>query len=480
MDQRKRYQIFVSSTFRDLEEERGKVMETILNFDCFPAGMEMFPAMDEDIFKYIKRIIDESDYYLLIIGGCYGSVDKKGKSWTEREYEYAVKKGIPVIAFDHKDFTTLPTNKTDQDDKKRKKLIAFKKKVATGRLIKKWTDSKDLALAIATSLKSVLQLQPGIGWVRADKVISGDSQEVIDKLNAEIEKYKKEVKRLENDLKQKGDLESKFQTAQHEIEELKKQKKALNERFKKLEAELEQYKPLSGDVVKFTVEGVSFKMVHVLGGTFMMGANKGDVGAFNFEKPTHEVTLSDYWMGETQVTQALWQVVMGENPSVFEGDPNLPVENVSWRDCKDFIRKLNGLTGKEFRLPTEAQWEFAARGGNLGKDNHYLYAGSNVIDDVAWYDENSNGKTHPVGERDPNELGLYDMTGNVHEWCNDWYGEQYYRESPAIDPTGPSSGTYRVCRGGCWFNSARNGRVSKRDGDEPSCSTGYYGLRLAL
>jgi len=463
-------------------------METILNFDCFPAGMEMFPAMDEDIFKYIKRIIDESDYYLLIIGGCYGSVDENGKSWTEREYEYAVKNGIPVIAFDHKDFTILPANKTDQDDKKRKKLIAFKKKVATGRLIKKWTDSKDLALAIATSLKSVLQLQPGIGWVRADKVISGDSQEVIDKLNAEIEKHREEVKRLEDDLKKKGDLESKYQAAQHEIEELKNEKKALNDRIQNLEAELERYKSSSAtgasksqpQTETYFVKGVSFKMVHVQGGTFMMGANEGDKDAFDEEKPAHEVTLSDYWMGETQVTQALWRAVMGENPSGFRGDPNLPVEHVSWLDCKDFIHKLNRLTGKEFRLPTEAQWEFAARGGNLGKDNRYLYAGGNDIDDVAWYDENSMGKTHPVRKRDPNELGLYDMTGNVWEWCNDWYGEQYYRESPAIDPPGPSSGTDRVCRGGCWFNSARNCRVSKRDGDEPSCSIGYFGLRLAL
>ncbi len=479
MDERKRYQIFVSSTFEDLKDERGKVMETILNFNCFPAGMEMFPAMDEDIFKYIKRIIDESDYYLLIIGGCYGSVDENGKSWTEREYEYAVKKGIPVIAFDHKDFTKLPAHKTDQG-RKRIKLTAFKKKAAKGRLIKNWTNKDDLALAVATSLKSVLELQPRIGWVRADKVISGDSQEVIDKLNAEIEKYKKEVKRLEDDLKQKGDLELKYHAAQHEIEELKNQKQALNKRIQHLEAELKRYKSSSVDVETFTVKGVSFKMVHVQGGTFMMGANEGDEKAFASEKPAHEVTLSDYWMGETQVTQALWQAVMGENPSRFRGDPNLPVENVSWRNCKDFIRKLNRLTGKEFRLPTEAQWEFAARGGNLGKDNRYLYAGSNDIYDVAWYDGNSKEKTHPVGERAPNELGLYDMSGNVWEWCDDWFDVQYYRKSPAKDPIGPSSGTKRVRRGGSWFNSAMFCRVSYRGSLMPAGTDFILGLRLAL
>ena len=196
MDQQKRYQIFVSSTFADLEEERGKVMETILNYDCFPAGMEMFPAMDEEIFKYIKRIIDDSDYYLLIIGGRYGSMADDGVSWTEKEYDYAVSKGIPVITFDHKDFTQLPANKTDQDNKKRKKLIAFKKKVSTGRLIKKWTNKVDLALAVSTSLRSVLQLQPRIGWIRANSNFGGDAQKETEKLKKEIQDRENEVKRL--------------------------------------------------------------------------------------------------------------------------------------------------------------------------------------------------------------------------------------------------------------------------------------------
>ncbi|MBR4829716.1 MAG: DUF4062 domain-containing protein [Muribaculaceae bacterium] len=186
MNHRKRYQIFVSSTFADLEEERGKVMETILRFDCFPAGMEMFPAMDEEIFEYIKRIIDDSDYYLLIIGGRYGSVDHNGVSWTEKEFDYAVEKGIPVLAFDHHDFTKLPASKTDLDDSKRKKLLAFKKRVATGRLIKKWYSADDLVLAVAKALPRVLEQQPRTGWVRANTKLSNNSRDIINRLQKRI------------------------------------------------------------------------------------------------------------------------------------------------------------------------------------------------------------------------------------------------------------------------------------------------------
>lgn len=485
MDKRKRYQIFVSSTFADLEVERGKVMETILSYDCFPAGMEMFPAMDEEIFQYIKRIIDDSDYYLLIIGGRYGSEDKDGVSWTEKEYEYAVSKGIPVIAFDHKDFTQLKANQTDQDDKKRRKLLAFKKKVATGRLIAKWTNADDLALAVAKSLKSVLDLQPRIGWVRADSILSGDVQKEFERLKKEIADRQAEVNKLTADLKNKdaeltkkdADNQALFQVSEN-----------LEKQILFLEAELTKYKISKSktenksqpQTEEFTVNGVSFKMVHVEGGSFMMGANEGVLEATDDEKPTHEVSLSDYWMGETQVTQALWHAVMGKNPSSHKGDPNLPVENVSWLDCREFILKLNKLTGKRFRLPTEAQWEFAARGGNLGKQNHYLYSGSNDIYDVAWFDENSKKKTHPVGECDPNELGLYDMSGNVWEWCNDRYDHYYYSNSPSVDPIGPLDGSMRVFRGGSWFHDAGFCRVWFRNYDAPTGTGSDLGLRLAL
>lgn len=208
----------------------------------------------------------------------------------------------------------------------------------------------------------------------------------------------------------------------------------------------------------FNIDGVEFKMVFIEGGTFTMGATseQGD-DTYENEYPAHRVTLSDYYIGETEVTQALWQAVMGSNPSYFKGD-NLPVERVSYEDVKKFIIKLNEKTGKTFRLPTEAEWEYAARGGK--KSKRYKYAGSNNIDDVAWHVDNSDGKTHPVKTKQPNELGIYDMSGNVYEWCSDWYGG--YSSNSQTNPQGPSSGSYRVLRGGFWFDLASYCRTSFR------------------
>ena len=225
-----------------------------------------------------------------------------------------------------------------------------------------------------------------------------------------------------------------------------------------------------------TVNGVSFVMVKVSGGTFQMGAtSSGDL--LDRDKPVHQVTLSDYYIGETEVTQELWQAVMGSNPSKFTGSGQLPVEYVSWDDCQTFITKLNELTGMQFRLPTEAEWEFAARGGNSSQ--HYKYSGSNNIDDVAWYSNNSNRNTHEVGTKAPNELGLYDMSGNVREWCQDWYGS--YNSSAQTNPTGPTSGSNRVNRGGGWNSNAGDCRVSDRlNYCAPDSRFSNLGLRLAL
>ena len=226
-----------------------------------------------------------------------------------------------------------------------------------------------------------------------------------------------------------------------------------------------------------TVNGVSFNMVKVEGGTFMMGATEEQGSdAYNDEKPVHEVTLSSYYIGQTEVTQALWQAVMGSNPSYFANDPNLPVEMVSWNDCQAFITQLNQMTGKQFRMPTEAEWEYAARGGN--KSQGYKYSGSNDIDAVAWYEDNSDAMSHVVGTKAPNELGLYDMTGNVWEWVQDWYAR--YSAEAQIDPTGPETGTQRVFRGGSWYSSARYSRVSYRDVENMTNSYNRLGLRLVL
>lgn len=248
--------------------------------------------------------------------------------------------------------------------------------------------------------------------------------------------------------------------------------------FKKVESS-------SPSELKFTLKnGVSFKMIKVDGGTFQMGS-------YDWETPVHSVTLSDYYIGETEVTQALWQTVMGNNPSKWKDD-DYPVGNVSWDDCQMFITKLNKMTGRRFALPTEAQWEFAARGGN--KSRGYKYSGSDDTDHVAWcwtcsasfsayiemfdYESDDFAKTVPVGKYRANELGLHDMSGNVEEWCADWYGD--YSSSSQTDPTGPSTGSRRVIRGGSWTSYLSDLRSTSRHGYEPNSSYHSSGLRLVL
>ncbi|MBO4802850.1 MAG: SUMF1/EgtB/PvdO family nonheme iron enzyme [Bacteroidaceae bacterium] len=234
----------------------------------------------------------------------------------------------------------------------------------------------------------------------------------------------------------------------------------------------EMQKPYTEDSLgnrTFQVNGVSFKMIRVEAGTFDMGEKVYDIDA----KPVHKVTLTDdFYIGETEVTQALWQAVMGSNPSHFKGE-DLPVETISWDDCQDFIQKLNDLTGSSFILPSEAQWEFAARGGNKSKG--YQYCGSNKHTEVGWTQSTGSTKTHPVGTKIPNELGLYDMGGNVYELCLDWYA--HYPSGTQTNPTGPVQGESHVARGGSYLElgfltmpSCRYTHAKYRD----------QGLRLAL
>ena len=226
-----------------------------------------------------------------------------------------------------------------------------------------------------------------------------------------------------------------------------------------------------------SVNGVTFTMIAVEGGTFQMGATSEQGGDANSDEyPVHSVTLSDYYIGETEVTQELWEAVMGTNPSDFSGNPQRPVEYVSWYECKEFITNLNNLTGMNFRLPTEAEWEYAARGGN--KSQGYKYSGGNTIGNVAWYWDNSGSATHNVKTKSPNELGTYDMSGNVWEWCEDWYGN--YSSGSQTNPTGPSTGSYRVLRGGSRDNYADSCRVSLRNYYYPISRRSSSGFRLVL
>lgn len=225
----------------------------------------------------------------------------------------------------------------------------------------------------------------------------------------------------------------------------------------------------------FTVRGVTFTMVGVQGGAFQMGATLeqteyGDVD----EQPCHNVALSSYRIGQTEVTQALWKVVMGTNPSAHKGD-NLPVENVSWNDCQTFIEKLNAITGRQFRLPSEAEWEYAARGGNVSKQ--YAFPGSNTCNEVAWNAHNCNS-TNPVAIMQPNELCIYDMGGNVAEWCDDWYAS--YNILDLTNPKGPGYGANKVIRGSHWEDGQRYCHCSYRYSGKPDAKFYFTGFRLAL
>lgn len=225
-------------------------------------------------------------------------------------------------------------------------------------------------------------------------------------------------------------------------------------------------------------KGISIEMMKVEAGSFIMGATSEKEVSDEDEKPAHEVVVShNYYLGKYEVTQEVWKAVMGNvyNPSKFKG-ANLPVEMVSWQDCQKFIAKLNRMTGLQFRFPTEAEWEFAARGGKESKG--YQYCGSDNIADVAWSSANSNSKTHPVGMKKANELGLYDMSGNVMEWCQDWYGR--YGSLSQKDPTGSYVGTLRINRGGCWSSYPRFCRSSSRNKLQPDDRYSNLGFRLAL
>jgi len=227
----------------------------------------------------------------------------------------------------------------------------------------------------------------------------------------------------------------------------------------------------------YTESEYGIEMVFVKSGTFIRGCTPEQKGAcFENEEPAHQVALRDFYIGRYEVTQSQWKAVMGanNNPSEFKGD-NLPVENVSWEDVQFFIARMNSRTRDIYRLPTEAEWEYAARGGDQSRG--YRYSGSNDVGEVAWYYQNSERKTHPVGTKQANELGIHDMSGNVYEWVSDWYGS--YSGRPQMNPHGPSLDSFRVIRSGSWDSDEVNARVSYRSGMVPEAGYFILGFRLA-
>jgi len=246
--------------------------------------------------------------------------------------------------------------------------------------------------------------------------------------------------------------------------------------------------------ITFKVNGATFEMIFVEGGSFVMGCTSEQSSCFGDEKPAHTVELSPYYIGKHQVTQKLWYAVTGFSINfqknflkieLLNGEGcDYPMYYINYGECVEFCSKLNKLLAKQipkgykFSLPTEAQWEYAARGGNKSKG--YEYSGSSNIDDVAWYEDNCNRKTHKVGAKIENELGIFDMSGNIQEWCKDWYNDLYYLNTPSANPKGPDSGSCRVLRGGSWYCKQQHCRVAFRHCTSPSNRSCDVGLRVVL
>ena len=242
-----------------------------------------------------------------------------------------------------------------------------------------------------------------------------------------------------------------------------------------------QKKTMPGALTEKLPSGLTFEMIHVEGGAFQMGG--ADEEAYYDEQPVHEVKLDSFYMARYPVVQALWAAIMDEDAATHTPDHHEhPVEMVSWEVAQSFIQKLNEITGRTYRLPTEAEWEYAARGGQKG--NGYFYSGSNDLDEVGWYGRNSNGEEKAVGQKKPNELGLYGMSGNVLEWCQDRYSGSYYeachKQGVVDNPQGPVAGAFRVLRGGSWYLEARKCRCAYRHYDPPGSHFTDMGFRLAL
>lgn len=284
-------------------------------------------------------------------------------------------------------------------------------------------------------------------------------------------KAKQEEERLKQEEAERAEKE-RIEAEQREAQRIAEQQWAESERKRK-EAE-ERAKLENKEALKQKIASL-LPMVKVKGGEFMMGESDNPTSD---EKPVHNVMITDFYIGKYEVTQDLWKLVMGGKVNcIFVGD-RMPMHNVSWEDVQSFIKKLNELTGKNYRLPTEAEWEYAARGGNMAAGTKY--SGGTAPDAVGWNDGNSGNKVHKVGEKPANELGIYDMSGNVWEWCSDWYSSTYYEVSPKMNPKGAPQGKEKVLRGGSWYNNASNTKVTYRNYDVPSARYSTIGFRLVL
>ena len=467
-----RYDVFISYSHKDYVDEQknvipgneiSKIKESLTGAGITFWMDEKGIVPGEDFAAKILKHIKACKVFLFL-----SSVSANQSEWTRKEIACALmlKKHVIPVLLDESPFDDAVMMRIvdlDRIDYYENPQEGISKLISSINTYLK-RDKADEARRMADEKRRQEELERQRRQQEEEK----KRQEQIEKIETEIAaleaqrtERKKVVLQKEQELKlAQVDLEA----CEAKIQKLQKKLQELSEPKKKEER----------DQV-FTVDGVSFKMIRVEGGSFMMGSPDNNPDAYDDEKPPHEVTLSDYYIGETQVTQALWKAVMGKNPSRFKGDNN-PIEEVSWTDCQEFINKLNTKTGRTFRLPTEAEWEYAARGGNKSRGDKY--AGSDNIDEVAWYGNNSERVTHPVKQKKANELGLYDMSGNVWEWCQDWFDR--YGSGKETNPTGRSGGSIRVLRGGSWFSDAQGCRVAYRGCGDPDNRDGDVGFRLAL
>ncbi len=486
-------------------------------------GYEVFfdfkDCTDEYFSDTILPAIRTCQYFVLVLTrGCLERCKDKG-DWLRREIEEAIKHGRKIIpitpdgefevwptdlpdsmkvlsANDGLQITTIHTDSIFEDNmaqlirnrmnppqrRKAEGMDNFPKlKVKSNLDCVMFVDEEERANISANKLEKI-PLKAGEYMLRFESVENAADYVEDDEFNMpdKDKLYKVDLLKLKQE-REKNEREEKERQEQERLEKEKreraKREREERERLEREQREKEEKERKEREARgEFEVKGVKFKMVKVEGGTFTMGATvEQGSDTDSDEKPAHQVTLRGYYIGETVVTQALWKAVMGNNPSYREGD-NLPVEQVSWEDTQEFIEKLNQETGRIFRLPTEAEWEYAARGGKKSKG--YKYSGSDKLDEVAWYYRNSGYQTHPVKGKNANELGLYDMSGNVWEWCNDWFGK--YSCEAQTNPQGPEKGSCRVLRGGGWGDFARGCRVSYRYYRTPMDRNSNVGFRLVM
>ena len=427
----KKLQVFVSSTFTDLEHERQAAVEAILAAGHIPAGMELFAAGDKLQMKVIEKWIDDSDVYLLILGIRYGSIEPdSGKSYTHLEYEYALKhnKALFVCVIDEQEQKDRIKNGIEEEHSD--KLQKFRDLVCCDKVVSFWKDFGELKYAILHSMAMDFAKREELGgWVRIKPEESSED------IQSQIIKEPQNPQPPNEIIAQRSNNEE----FEFEVVKVDATGKIYKRHKHKAKQQIEN------------VYGINLEMVYIPAGEFMMGSNERKA-----EQPIHKVTIKQpFYMGKYPITQAQWIAIMGNNPSSSKGD-NRPVERVSWDDAVKFCEKLSNLTNQTYRLPSEAEWEYACRAGTTTK----YYFGETISDKLANYGKNV-GKTTDVGNYPANSFGLYDMYGNVWEWCVDYYQDNY-NNAPTDGSVCENTSKYRVLRGGSWSYDSLNVRSANR------------------